>query len=606
MSIKLDKLNGQQLYFAISAGINNLIAHQKTLDEINVFPVPDGDTGTNMVFTLFPVVKDYQNYEFDSAGKAMDLLSNTALESARGNSGTIIAQFYYGLKKSFENLDTINVQEFAEGLSQGYESALDSLTNPEEGTIITVMRDVSEAAKQIIDDGCQDYVIFVKHIFKEAEKSLKSTKSILKILKKSDVVDSGALGYVLLIQGALNLIEKGQGRRIQTTHLDISYKIEKIEQLNRDIDFTIENKFCTECVVVGNNINRNELKSKISDFGDSMVIAGSTKKVKVHIHTNEPAKLFKMCNVYGTVIDKKVDDMTKQEKSMHHHGSSSIAIVTDSTADLPEEYLKEVQVVPVKYSFGRQQHIDKVTQTSKEFYNQMKIDPNHPKTSQPTSRDFIKMYNFVSSHYKNIISIHLSKKVSGTFQSSQNGSKNINESNIDIIDSETAGVALGLLTMYAVDLKQAGKSYEQILDRIEQKKIDTSLYVLLTDLKYIVRGGRLKPKIKTLADTLRLTPVLVAKSGRLKPGGALLGKSNLVEKFANHVGKKLNSKLHYRLLVAHADNKKDGIKIKKLMLNNNKNIKKSYLLELGGGLGCHAGPGALTLGVQKLDEDFEI
>ena len=468
--MKLDKLNGQQLYYAISAGINNLIAHQKTLDEINVFPVPDGDTGTNMVFTLFPVVKDYQNYEFDSAGKAMDLLANTALESARGNSGTIIAQFYYGLKKSFENLDTINVQEFAEGLSQGYESALDSLTNPEEGTIITVMRDVSEAAKQIIDDGCQDYIIFVKHIFKEAEKSLKSTKSILKILKKSDVVDSGALGYVLLIQGALNLIEKGQGRRIQTTHLDISYEIEKIEQLNRDVDFTIENKFCTECVVVGNNINRNELKSKISDFGDSMVIAGSTKKVKVHIHTNEPAKLFKMCNVYGTVVDKKVDDMTKQEKSMHHHGSSSIAIVTDSTADLPEEYLKEVQVVPVKYSFGRQQHIDKVTQTSKEFYNQMKIDPNHPKTSQPTSRDFIKMYNFVSSHYKNIISIHLSKKVSGTFQSSQNGSKNIKESNIDIIDSETAGVALGLLTMHAVDLKQAGKSYKQILDRIEQKK----------------------------------------------------------------------------------------------------------------------------------------
>ena len=97
---------------------------------------------------------------------------------------------------------------------------------------------------------------------------------------------------------------------------------------------------------------------------------------------------------------------------------------------------------------------------------------------------------------------------------------------------------------------------------------------MLTDLKYIVRGGRLKPKIKTLADILRLTPVLVAKSGRLKPGGALLGKSNLVEKFANHVGKKLNPKFNYRLLVAHADNIIDGKKLETLMLNNNKNIKK--------------------------------
>ncbi len=605
MSIKLDKLTGQQLYHAIAAGIDNLVAHQKTLDEINVFPVPDGDTGTNMVFTLFPVVKDYQNYQFESAGTTMELLSNTALESARGNSGTIIAQFYYGLKKSFENLETISVKEFAQGLQQGYESALDSLTNPEEGTIITVMRDVAGAAKIIVDDGCSDYIIFIKHIFKEAEKSLKSTKTILKILKKSDVVDSGALGYVLLIQGALNLIEKGQGRRIQTTHLDISYEIEKIESLNRDIDFTIENKFCTECVVIGTNINRNELKSKITDFGDSMVIAGSNRKVKVHIHTNEPAKLFKMCNVYGTVIDKKVDDMTKQEKSMHHHGSSSIVIVTDSTADLPDEYLKEVQVVSVKYSFGRQQHIDKVTQTSQEFYNQMAVDPNHPKTSQPTSRDFIKLYNFVSSHYKNIISIHLSQKVSGTYQSAKNGSKNIKDSNINIIDSETASVALGLLTMHAVDLKQAGKSHQQILEGIERKKMDTQIYLLLYDLTYAVKGGRLPSKVKTIAELFGLMPILTTKGGKLKVAGALKGKSKIVEKFSRYLGKKINSEDHYRLLVAHANSENNGKKLEQHILAKYDNIQSSHLVELGGGLGCHAGPGALTIGIQKIDKASE-
>ena len=297
MSKKLSTLNGKQLYDAIAVGIENLVAHQKTLDEINVFPVPDGDTGTNMVFTLIPIIKDYKNYDFDRVDDAIKLISNTALESARGNSGTIIAQFFYGLKKSFENLETISVKNFADGLQYGYESAIDSLTKPEEGTIITVMRDVAVSAQEIVNDGCDDYVVFVKHIFKEAEHSLKSTKKLLKILKKSDVVDSGALGYVLLIQGALNLVERGQGRRIQTTHLDISYEIEKIEGLNRDVDFTIENKFCTECVVVGDNINRKELKAKITDFGDSMVIAGSSERVKVHIHTNEPAKLFKMCNV---------------------------------------------------------------------------------------------------------------------------------------------------------------------------------------------------------------------------------------------------------------------------------------------------------------------
>ena len=126
MSKKLSTLTGKQLYAVISVGIENLVAHQKTLDEINVFPVPDGDTGTNMVFTLIPIVKDFKNYDFDRADETMKLISNTALESARGNSGTIIAQFYYGLKKSFENLEIISVKNFADGLKHGYESAIDS------------------------------------------------------------------------------------------------------------------------------------------------------------------------------------------------------------------------------------------------------------------------------------------------------------------------------------------------------------------------------------------------------------------------------------------------------------------------------------------------
>ena len=604
MSMKINILDGQQLYNVISAGITNLIAHQKTLDEINVFPVPDGDTGTNMVFTLLPVVSDYKNYKFQRADEAMSLMANTALDSARGNSGTIIAQFYYGLYQSFDNLETIDVGSFAKALQNGYESALDSLANPEEGTIITVMRDVADAAQLIVEEGCTDYILFIKHIFQAAEKSLKSTKTILKILKKSDVVDSGALGYVLLIQGALNLIERGQGRRIQTTHLDISYKIEKIESLHKDVDFIIENKFCTECVVIGNDINRNELKSKIKDFGDSMVIAGSNSRVKVHIHTNEPAKLFKMCNVYGSVKDKKVDDMTKQEKSIHHHGASSIAIVTDSTADLPEDYLKEVQVASVKYSFGRQQHIDKVTQTNEEFYTQMATDPNHPKTSQPTPRDFIKLYNFVSSHYKNIISIHLSKVVSGTYQSAVNGSKNIMNSNISLIDSSTAGVALGLLVMHAVDLKQAGKSYDEIVSSIESKKKDTQLYLLLYDLTYAVRGGRLPAKIKTIADLFGLIPILTTKGGKLKVAGVLRGRTNLINKFANYIAKKITNQDDYRILVAHANSYDNGYQLENHLKDQFTNIKSSHLLELGGGLGCHAGPGALTVGIQKLDKEI--
>ena len=602
MATKIEYLDGQRLYNAIIVGIKNLVLHQKTLDEINVFPVPDGDTGTNMVFTLMPIITDIKDIIPDRIDEAMSLISNTALESARGNSGTIIAQFYYGLNKSFRGLEQVNVENFSKGLMQGYQSAIESLVNPEEGTIITVMRDVANKAHAISNEGCTDYIPFVREIFKESERTLKLTKTVLKILKKSDVVDSGALGFVLLIQGVLNALEQGQGGRIQTTHLDISYELEKIESLNKGIDFQINNKFCTECVVIGENISRKELKSKITDFGDSMVIAGSQKRIKIHIHTNYPAKLFNMCSVYGMVIDKKVDDMTKQEKSIHHHGASSIVIVTDSGSDLPDDYLKDVQVVPVKYSFGRQQHIDKVTQTVKEFYEQMASDPNHPKTSQPTARDFIKMYDFVSSHYDNIISLHLSGRLSGTYQSAINGSNSTKVKNIQIIDSASASVGLGLLTMYAVDLKQEGKSYAQIIEGIEKKKTETDLYLLLHDLTYAVRGGRVPSKVKTIANLFRLTPILTAnKSGKLKPAGVLFGKSHIISKFSRFLDKKIDPNYNYRMLIAHANCKNKGQNLERHILGKFPNILSNYLLELGGGLGAHAGPGALVIGIQKMD-----
>ena len=123
---KIEYLDGKRLYGAIEIGIKNLIVHQKTLDEINVFPVPDGDTGTNMVFTLMPIITDIKDMISERADDTMLLIANTALESARGNSGTIIAQFYYGLNKSFRGLDKINVQQFSKGLMQGYESAIES------------------------------------------------------------------------------------------------------------------------------------------------------------------------------------------------------------------------------------------------------------------------------------------------------------------------------------------------------------------------------------------------------------------------------------------------------------------------------------------------
>ena len=590
-------MNGLEFYIGLSAGINNLLNYKTKLDEINVFPVPDGDTGTNMCFTLLPIIEEYNNQITKNVGETLDIIADLALESARGNSGTIIAQFLHGLRRSLRNKDTININDFSKALISGYDSAIESLMKPEEGTIITVMRDVAEKSKVVCLDEEISFEVFLDKCYQESVISLEKTKNVLKILRKSDVVDAGALGFVLLMQGWLNSVQKNT--KIQSQHLNISYNYEKIESLKKDIDFTIKNKFCTECAIESDDIDKGELKETLKSLGDSMVLAGTKKRVKIHIHTNTPTKFFKICGAYGKVVDRKVDDMTKQEKAVHHTGTSGIAIVVDSGADIPIEYEHEIQVVPVRYSFGNQQHIDKVTQTTKEFYQQMKIDSNHPKTSQPTPGDFKKIYNFISSHYNSIISIHLSKKISGTFQSGLNASKNIKIKNIKVIDSYSASVGLGLLAIYAVDLKQSGKSYNQIVKAVEVEKDNIQLFLLLNDLTYIARGGRLPSEIKTIANLFRLTPVLGNKKGKISARGVLFGKKKRVEKMVKFLGSKIKEDKKYHIMIAHANDLKNGEKLLNLLLTKHRNITKHYLVELGGGLGAHAGPGGLAIGIQE-------
>ena len=149
-NIQKKEINGKILYTGITAGIENLLEYQDKLDEINVFPVPDGDTGTNMCFTLLPIIEECSSEITDNIDNTINIIANSALDSARGNSGVIIAQFFHGMRKALSGLESANINDFANALKIGYQSAHDSLLKPEEGTIITVMRDVANTADELI------------------------------------------------------------------------------------------------------------------------------------------------------------------------------------------------------------------------------------------------------------------------------------------------------------------------------------------------------------------------------------------------------------------------------------------------------------------------
>jgi len=589
-------INGKELYNAIVSGICKVISRHEHLNKINVFPVPDGDTGTNLLFTLKPVL-NIQDSISNDVSKALTQISDVAIDSARGNSGTIMAQYFIGMAEKSLNVIEINNKNIYELLDGAYNAAKESMEEPKEGTIITVMRDIAIESKNHIDSN--DIENTFKAIYEVSIKSLNNTPEQMQILKDAGVVDAGAQGFVDLIEGLYHYIKTGENINPES--------IETHETGSADIN--IENyddsnyQFCTECIVEGDSISRRDMKETLTSMGDSFILAGTKSKVKVHIHTDNPNKVFELCSNYGTVKNQKADDM-HQQVSSSHDSKSEIAIVTDSGCDIQyDTHNNNIHMVPVRYSFGSKEYIDKVSHTSDEFYMELMNNPVHPKTSQPPTGDFIRKYENLSTHYKSIISIHIPAKLSGTLQSAKNATKNI-DTKITHIDSLCASVGLGLIIKQASEWAKESNDHKLIVQKINSLIKNTKILQVVNDISYSIKGGRVPKFAGPIAKILKIHPILTNdKEGSLKAESVLFGKKDLHIKFAKYILKTLDKNTHYNISISHSFAEDQGHEIIDIIENNFDNINSIDLVEMGSALGIHSGPKSFGAGIQKIIDE---
>ena len=602
MSKKIKYINGIRFYRSIVVGINNLISRQDYLNQINVFPVPDGDTGTNMAFTVNEILEGTSGTVSSKIGEMSQEVADLALDGARGNSGAILAQFFVGLSEGLEGKDTMSVKDFANAFSKASDNAWEALSNPQEGTILTIFKDLAKFLLEYTSNPeNDDFVPLMDLSLAEAQKSLDNTPMQMQLLKKAGVVDAGAQGFVDLLKGINDFIQSGRIKDLG--HIINTPK--EFEDFENDHDYSnLTYQFCTECVIEGDSIDKKEIKSKLMEIGDSVVIAGSKKKVKVHIHVNKPHQLFQVCNKYGITKNHKADDMFKQQKLVKTGKTNKIALVVDSGADFNIEKYFDVFVVPVRYSFGNQDYIDKVSQSIEDFYTELKNNPNHPKTSQPTPGDFRRQYQYLNSYYSSIISLHIPKKLSGTYQSACVAAKNTSGANISVIDGNNMSVGMGLCVEKAAEIiNNQTLSHDEIVSKINTIVDDTTVFTAVRDLSYAVKGGRVPSAIKTISNILNFKPVLsITKEGLMKPVSFYFGKDNIAEKLFKIVNKKIDLSFKYDVAIGHAQAKEDSKKIKLLFEKKSDVFKNVRILEIGGALGVHTGPGALSVSVQKIND----
>ncbi|SVC22355.1 uncharacterized protein METZ01_LOCUS275209, partial [marine metagenome] len=244
---KITYLDGMRLHRALVAGINNVISNQEYLNKINVFPVPDGDTGTNMAFTLTSILDSTQKKVYPRVDDMLAHIADAALDGARGNSGVILAQFFQGLSDGSAGVDKMTPESLSKAIQFGAEYAREALAEPKEGTILTVLTDFSNRLIELINNQTYDFEHLLEQGIEEAEKSLENTPNLLAVLKKAGVVDAGAKGFVDLLHGMFNFIKNGdiKGFKADTKTQRIAVNMKKNEITFENSEF----RFCTECLI---------------------------------------------------------------------------------------------------------------------------------------------------------------------------------------------------------------------------------------------------------------------------------------------------------------------------------------------------------------------
>lgn len=607
-SNQITYLDGPRLYRALIAGIRHVIAKQEYLNDINVFPVPDRDTGTNLALTLNAVIDRIYLKQNTNIHQLLEMAADAAIDGARGNSGAIFAQFLVGFSTGSQDITRhFTTKNFVAAIATASNFAHKALSDCKEGTILTVMRDFSDTITQaILTNDKTDFVTLLTTGIQAAKKSCENTAFQLKECRKAKVVDAGAQGFLEFLIGIQEFVMTGAIGELGKLDIRQPTEEEKTE-LSHSVDERY--RYCTECLIIGDHINHNELRQALEPLGNSLIVAGSHKKTKVHVHANDPADIFNLCRGYGTLKGEKADDMIQQQHSTLKR-EQGIAILTDSGADFPEGTVHDLNIhtVPLQLSINGNSYIDKVSISTEEFYEQLQKPEAKPKTSQPSLGDFKRQYDYLMSHYESVIAIHIPKKSSGTLNTSQKAADTVAHlGKISIIDCKNVSASQGLIVMQAARAAQAGMPHDDIVNMINTSIQNTQVVMTLADLEYAVQGGRLSLNKKRLLDLCKIKPILTIKSdGSVGTSGVIFGgDKQRAKKLAQHALKKMDRTKQYSVICAHANNVTDA-KILQDILSKTNNIQDCAIVETGAALAAHSGPGGICVAFQEIPTDTTI
>jgi DegV family protein with EDD domain len=600
MSLGIAYLDGPRLARSVQAATDWVAAGRDELNRINVFPVPDGDTGTNFSLTLRAVADALRGLHQTTLPETGRTMARAAVLGARGNSGMMLAHFLLGFTEALGERDTASAGEIALALGRGADRLYESLDEPREGTILTVARDTAQAASAAAAES-DDIAVCLHRTLREAEASLARTPELMPLLKEAGVVDAGGKGFVRMLEGVVRLINgdpvASVGPPEDTGEPAPAAQVE----VAAERDF----QFCTEVLIRGDRLPpANEVRAALHRFGGSVVVALMADLLRIHVHTDTPEAVFTYAAELGQVASTKADDMRAQHRRLGHAGRRPVAIVSDSSADLADALLDRhrISLVPLQVVFGDRTFRDRVELRPEEFYRRLRAATDLPTTSQPTPADFVRIFRDARAEADEVVGVLLGSRLSGTFASAQMALRAAGLTGVHLVDSRSASLGVGMFALRAAELAESGWRAGEIVAELERVRERCGMLLTVDRFDNLVRGGRVSRGKAWIGGMLDVKPILALdQAGSVMVVDRVRGREQTIPRVLALLEQRLTPRPQVvRFGVAHVEAPETAERVRAALVAAYR-PKDCFVTLATGVLATHAGLGAWAIFYQVED-----
>ena len=485
--MKFEYINGQNFYYMFLAGAKGIIENYAYLNKINVFPVPDGDTGSNMASTVQSIIDAVKPSK--RLNKTLSDMADAALVGARGNSGIIVAQFVQGLSLELQKHTRVNARDFVRCAVAAVRFTYAALSHPVEGTILSVLKAWADELQRLLDADTTDFVTLMSAPYQKVMEAVEATRNRHK--GGAGLVDAGAQGFAFFAKGMLDFARHADMKELVGARQTVLPELNVAD----DEDAVMTFRYCTEALASGEHIDKDALKRDLEGLGDSVVVAGNSNKVRIHVHTDTPEAAVRKLSGRARILTSKVDDMAFQVE-IKAHRRHDIAVLVDSASDLDAEirFRHQIHHVPLQVQLGESLFLDGVTLKHDDFYNYLATKQPYPKTSLPALKNIYNKLSYIATYYKAIIVLNLSSGVSGTYQACVEMAKKVQMQTgvpIAVFDTKTLAGAQGLVALRVTEALDKGFSFEDLKRVIPLWCAQSNVYAMTKTVRYFIKGGRI-------------------------------------------------------------------------------------------------------------------